>query len=151
MKKLLAIPVLLFMVVCCAGCGSQMPLIFGQGTTVGIDVAVQPETQQGNITLGYKDVNIAIVPVATDNGTTINSRVFDGSKDALSVFGQFGAKTNAAGVGLGKFFATGAAASSLADGFEKRLFWTTDKYLPGNVHTYKWMNPNSWGDVLLMG
>ena len=37
------------------------------------------------------------------------------------------------------------------DGFEKRLFWVTDKYLPGNVHTYTWMNPNSWGDVLLMG
>ena len=38
-----------------------------------------------------------------------------------------------------------------SDGFEKRLFWVTDKYLPGNVHTYTWMNPNSWGDVLLMG
>ncbi len=37
------------------------------------------------------------------------------------------------------------------DGFEKRLFWITDKYLPGNVHTYTWTNPNSWGDVLLMG
>ncbi|MCW8810693.1 MAG: hypothetical protein OQJ93_12900 [Ignavibacteriaceae bacterium] len=37
------------------------------------------------------------------------------------------------------------------DGFEKRLFWVTDKYLPGNLHTYTWMNPNSWGDVLLMG
>jgi hypothetical protein len=37
------------------------------------------------------------------------------------------------------------------DGFEKRLFWVTDKYLPGNVHTYTWTNPNSWGDVLLMG
>jgi hypothetical protein len=37
------------------------------------------------------------------------------------------------------------------DGFEKRLFWITDKYLPGNVHTYTWTNPNSWGDVILMG
>jgi hypothetical protein len=37
------------------------------------------------------------------------------------------------------------------DGYEKRLFWITDKYLPGNVHTYTWTNPNSWGDVLLMG
>jgi len=37
------------------------------------------------------------------------------------------------------------------DGYEKRLFWITDKYLPGNRHTYTWMNPNSWGDVLLMG
>jgi hypothetical protein len=38
-----------------------------------------------------------------------------------------------------------------SDGYEKRLFWITDKYLPGNRHTYTWMNPNSWGDVLLMG
>ncbi|MFC2119589.1 sugar-binding protein [Bacteroidota bacterium] len=37
------------------------------------------------------------------------------------------------------------------DGYEKRLFWITDKYLPRNVHTYTWTNPNSWGDVLLMG
>lgn len=37
------------------------------------------------------------------------------------------------------------------DGFEKRLFWVTDKYLPGRAHTYTWMNPNSWGDVLLTG
>lgn len=37
------------------------------------------------------------------------------------------------------------------DGYEKRLFWVNDKYLPGNVHTYTWTNPNSWGDVLLMG
>ena len=37
------------------------------------------------------------------------------------------------------------------DGYEKRLFWITDKYLPGNVHTYTWTNPNSWGDVLLTG
>ncbi len=37
------------------------------------------------------------------------------------------------------------------DGYEKRLFWVTDKYLPHNEHTYTWMNPNSWGDVLLTG
>jgi len=37
------------------------------------------------------------------------------------------------------------------DGYEERLFWLTDKYLPGNVHTYTWNNPNSWGDVLFMG
>ena len=37
------------------------------------------------------------------------------------------------------------------DGYEKRLFWVTDKYLPGNLHTYTWMNPNSWGDVLFTG
>ncbi len=37
------------------------------------------------------------------------------------------------------------------DGFEKRLYWITDKYLPGNVHTYTWNNPNSWGDVIFTG
>jgi len=37
------------------------------------------------------------------------------------------------------------------DGYEKRLFWITDKYLPGNVHTYTWQNPNSWGDVMFTG
>ncbi len=37
------------------------------------------------------------------------------------------------------------------DGYEQRLFWVTDKYLSRGVHTYTWNNPNSWGDVLLMG
>jgi hypothetical protein len=37
------------------------------------------------------------------------------------------------------------------DGYEKRLFWITDKYLPGNIHTYTWQNPNSWGDVMFTG
>lgn len=37
------------------------------------------------------------------------------------------------------------------DGYEERLFWVTDKYLPGNIHTYTWQNPNSWGDVIFTG
>jgi hypothetical protein len=47
------------------------------------------------------------------------------------------------------FFANTSAKAE--DGFEKRLFWVTDKYLPGNVHTYTWNNPNSWGDVVFTG
>ncbi len=47
------------------------------------------------------------------------------------------------------YFVNSSAKAS--DGFEKRLFWITDKFLPGNIHTYTWQNPNSWGDVVLTG
>ena len=51
-------------------------------------------------------------------------------------------------IGFHYFINSSAKAS---DGFEKRLFWITDKFLPGNVRTYTWMNPNSWGDVVFTG
>jgi hypothetical protein len=78
----------------------------------------------------------------TDKGYTVEA-VFKTDEELKYVNGLLGST-----IGFHFFVNTSVRAN---DGFEKRLFWITDKYLPGNVHTYTWTNPNSWGDVLLMG
>ena len=45
----------------CASSGT--PLIFGSTTTFGVTVNATPDTQGLDFTLGYKDKNLAIVPV----------------------------------------------------------------------------------------
>jgi hypothetical protein len=89
-------------------------------------------TQGAELTLGYRDFDIAIVPVAVTDGAgqialiqgDVRGTGTDRGKDALSVFGHFGATTEAgttAKIGLGKFFATGLAAQHLAVGFAEQL------------------------------
>ena len=103
------------------------PLLFGQSHTVGISVSVTAPDQGGEITIGYKDRNFAIVPVtvkqADGNSTQIKSTATAGHQDALSVLGQFEVSAKASGpeASLGKFFATGNAANKLADGFKAKL------------------------------
>jgi hypothetical protein len=110
---------------------SNPPLIFGQTHTVGITIAGSPAEQGGELTLGYRDRDLALVPVSVPQGdgvsTQLESHVFGNhrsaadqpDKDAFSVLGQFDVSTEGreAKVGLGKFFATGLAARRLADGF----------------------------------
>lgn len=101
-------------------CAGDTPLVFGQALTVGITIAGTVPDQGGELTLGYKEKSIAVVPVqpsskAPDaNGT---------HEDALSVLGQFEveAKAGSPSVSLGRFFATGLAAKTLADGFKAQL------------------------------
>jgi hypothetical protein len=116
-----------------AGCSElpNPPLIFGQTHTVGITIAGSPAEQGGELTLGYRDRDLAFVPVSvTQNDgsvTQLESHVFGAArstgnqpdKDTFSVIGQFDVATKGqlAEVGLGKFFATGLAARRLADGF----------------------------------
>lgn len=102
-------------------------LLFGQSHTVGITIGGSTTEQGVDFTLGYKDKNVAVVPVTVKqtngNSTQIRSQATPGHEDALSVLGQFqvDSDTRAANVGLGKFFATGNAAKTLADGFKARL------------------------------
>ena len=111
------------------GCANNqnMPLLFGQSHTVGITIGGSTTEQGVDFTLGYKDKNFAVVPVtvkqANGNSTQIRSQASPGHEDALSVLGQFqvNSDTTAGNVGLGKFFATGNAAKTLADGFKARL------------------------------
>jgi hypothetical protein len=88
--------------------------------------------QQGaELTLGYRDFDIAIVPVTVTQQTGAVTQLKSTAdpdqnqkfEDALSVLGQFEANANASApqVGLGKFFATGTAAKVLADGFKAKL------------------------------
>lgn len=98
-------------------------------------VAISGNATEGGteLTVGYKDRDIAIVPVTVQQSdgsrTQLEATVAKGfqadqtvsgeDKDAFSVLGQFDLKAGAspANTGLGKFFATGVAAGRLADGF----------------------------------
>jgi hypothetical protein len=101
-----------------SGCSSEgdLPLIFGQSHTVGLSISGSTTDQGVELTLGYKDKDLALVPIepqaVADNGV---------NKDALSTFGSFSldaeGQATVVKAGLGKFFATGMAARVLAEGF----------------------------------
>lgn len=123
-----------------SGCASVStpPLFFGELVTFGLDVGATPGSAGADFTLGYRDRNLAIVPVSAINNGKANEIVAwsqeDGSdrRDALSVFGQFksqaepsggqAAQTGSTKVKLGRFFATGLAATNLANGYKRG--WT---------------------------
>jgi hypothetical protein len=97
-----------------SACAGEPMLVFGQSQTVGLTIGASTTEQRGELSLGYKDYDVAVVPTQT------LSQAGDHA-DSLSVIGQFevdgGAEGAAPRVGLGKFFATGLAAKTLADGF----------------------------------
>lgn len=111
-----------------AGCNTTAspPLVFVQTQTLGITANASGGQATPELTLGYRDLDIALVPVDA-NGTPIGS-VQPGSggqfHDALSVIGQFNATATAGtspNANLGKFFATGSAAQKMAEGFKAQL------------------------------
>jgi hypothetical protein len=104
-----------------AACASQYdhaPLIFGQAHSLGVSIGTNPANQTPELNLGFKDMDIAIVPTVGGVGANglIQGKV-DGGIDAYSTFGQFSTTVEGTSVGLGKFFATGNAAVALGDGF----------------------------------
>ncbi len=111
------------------GCSTNqnLPLMFAQSQTVGISISGGATEQGAEFTLGYKDRNIALVPVTLEvsdgNYAQLGSTSGENFEDSFSVLGQFEVKTatSQGDVGLGKFFATGAAAKALADGFASKL------------------------------
>lgn len=110
----------------CAPSGPNMPLVFGQSHTVGVSIGTSAAGQGGELTLGYKDYDLAIVPVTASQSDGTNAQLkskAETHEDALSVLGQFELNSDAkqVDVGLGKFFATGMAATKLADGFKNKL------------------------------
>lgn len=128
MRQIRNIGLMMFAAAGSAGCAStaEMPLVFGQTHTVGISMGASAADQGGEFTLGYRDRNVAVVPVVTSgpNGPSpLRATATDGHADALSVLGQFEVNSDATArkVGLGKFFATGLAAKVLADGFSAQL------------------------------
>jgi hypothetical protein len=112
-----------------SGCGNLdgNSLFFGQQQTVGVTISGSAPEQGGELTLGYKDRNIAVIPVAVKkpDGTPeiVYSTTENDWRDGFSVLGQFEVKADSASpkVGLGKFFATGQAAQFLAEGFAASL------------------------------
>ena len=117
-------------------CQTSPRLVFGQSHTLGISIGGAASDAGAEMTVGYKDRDVAIVPVAivprdgaTSQGAMLITAAVGAKKgrpadrDALSVLGQFqtSAKSQAPEVGLGKFFATGLAAQKLADGFACKM------------------------------
>lgn len=113
---------------------TDLPMIFVQTTSVGITINGGATQQSAELTVGYRDMDAAIVPVSVTqaNGSRTNllphvkhqtATGSDDDADALSVLGQFqvNAASAAPQVGLGKFFATGQAAKRLSDGFAHKL------------------------------
>ena len=140
MKLITIIALTTFLGGCAPAQQKALPLVFGQSHTLGVGIsASDPSSGQPlpELTLGYKDKNIAVIPVATENGNAVgNSRVggvvitktdevHEEMNDTLSVLGQFQVNADSNGkeakVGLGKFFSTGIAATKLADGFSKAM------------------------------
>src|SRR5437879_5416311 len=82
-----------------AGCTSTVnpPLVFVQAHTLGITASGGGPQATPELSLGYRDLDVAIVPVE-GNGVPVRS-VTPGRpgqyQDALSVLGQFNAGTTA--------------------------------------------------------
>lgn len=142
MKKVAFVP--LAAIALLSGCATDlprnMPLVFGESITVGIGIGATTADQGADFTLGFKSRDVAIIPVvAYDNAgnpqkiqatvaeTAASQGTNPGGKtvnaDSYSVLGQFGTTADGSGkrVGLGKFFATGAAAQQLSAGFANCL------------------------------
>jgi hypothetical protein len=109
-----------------SGCASQFDtrLIFVQTHTVGITAATTGGQATPELTVGYRDVDVALVPVKKSavpigSSTPGKNGAFE---DAYSVLGQFDVGASVTpGITLGKFFATGTAASKLAEGYRCQL------------------------------
>lgn len=115
----------------CAGCASRSdpPLVFGAGHTFGVSIGAATSDTGGEFVVGYKGADLAVIPVSAiqPNGTEelIGAAAAGGHGDSYSVLGQFGgsaARTKTgANAGLGKFFATGAAARNIAEGYANKM------------------------------
>ena len=121
-------------------CLPNFPLVFGQAHSLGVTINGSPARQSAELTLGYRDLDVAVVPVTAiqPNGattqlkSTANACPNQQYEDALSVLGQFevSSKSETPQISLGKFFATGTAAKKLADGFAAELAGSTGQSQP---------------------
>lgn len=119
------------LILCACSTAPAPPLFFGELVTMGINIGTGAGTQGVDFTLGYKDQDLAVVPVGAvsrGKGQAVTARTMDGPGaewDALSVFGQFegqgaqpaGSSPGTRKVALGRFFATGLAATNLAEAY----------------------------------
>jgi hypothetical protein len=130
--KILKRTIMISIGVTLAGCstGQTPPLFFAQTHTFGVGIRGSAGEQGANLTLGYRDLDVALVPVAVTDasgrvmplqGSAGNQTI--GGTNALSVFGQFNADVAAVSpsANLGTFFTTGLAADKLADGYRAKM------------------------------
>jgi hypothetical protein len=113
----------------CATGNGEAPLIFGTTNVYGVSIGGNVSETAGEFLVGYKGFDLAVIPVsAVESGSEQfigASTPGGGQRDSYSVIGQFnadaGRKGKGASAGLGKFFATGAAAHNIARGFARKM------------------------------
>jgi len=127
--RMMMAPVVVLTVSGCNTSGTG-PLTFIQAQTVGISASAGGAQVAPEVSLGYRDLDVAFVPTMTADGTPLKASETQSNfteTDALSVIGQFNVNSTAAATNanfkadLGKFFATGMAAKVVADGFSAQL------------------------------
>lgn len=101
----------------------QSPLLFLRTDVVGIDLGGSLAEQGLQFVLGYRNRNLALIPVYAEGAGNAVVRIVGKSEtdngedalDALSVLGQFRTNTSTAKLDLGleRYFATGVAARNL--------------------------------------
>lgn len=124
-------------------------MIFGQYSALGFSLGGSASQQGMDLILGWKDRNLAIVPVIErghgGSANPIQSKAGT-HLDALSVLGQFefDSKEDSGTIeaGLGKFFSTGGAARRLSEGFRVRL---CEEYKPVSPTQAKKDGPTTGG------
>ena len=108
-----------------SGCNTtEAPLVFGKVNTFGASLSATAPDQGGNVVVGYRSANIAVVPVyARDSNGAVTMRLYGQHKDngfsavdSFSTFAHFEASAGgtARGICLGDTFATGLAANRIA-------------------------------------
>lgn len=104
----------------------QHPLVFARTDSVGIGIGGTLAEQGLAFKLGFASRNLALVPViapSIDHKVASVRSEGGGSKDSLSVLGQFdvNSKTTSADFKLERYFATGVAARNLAAGLRASI------------------------------
>lgn len=94
-------------------------LVFGTSDTLGLTIAGGANEGGGEVTLGFKERNIAFSPVTNKSNTLLGANDVGktGASDTYAVLGSFALNTQAQNITLGRFFSTGFAARDLARGF----------------------------------
>jgi hypothetical protein len=101
---------------------SPSMLIFADNATFGLQLGSNTAASGGNVTLGYRNRSVAIVPMSVldETGTAKALRSRDGSStDAMSVFAIFDAASadRTSPLNTGQMFSTGVAAQQLTLGY----------------------------------
>ncbi len=125
MKKMMITSAAALSLAGCATSEQGSALIFARTQTFGVTIAGSVPDQGAQLTMGFGDRNLAVVPTTQSNGEQIRG-TGEGSnfQDALSVLGQFeasGGGGQGVSASLGTFFSTGNASRVLAQGFSCRL------------------------------
>lgn len=153
MNKKWLVPVMLLGLSACKT--YQNELLFAESTEVGLTLAPNP-AGGGQLVFGYRQTDLAVVPVGaiTADGRVLQRRATAGvATDAVSVFAQFNADLiRSSGetalmkptLALGRFFATGIAATRLAKGYQKGMSDSSGDEADGNADPAGTSNSANW-------